>query len=176
MTSHDPQAELQSDFSSDGATAEPWSAAVAQLHDAEVFWISTVRPDGRPHVTPLIAVWDDDGLWFTTGETERKARNLAQNPSCILTTGCNRMGEGLDVVLEGQAVRVQDEAALQALADAYIAKYGEGWRFVVRDGAFTHEGLPEGSVSLAFRLDLHKGLGFRRGDVYSQTRWRVGGP
>jgi hypothetical protein len=48
---------------------------------------STVRPDGRPHVTPLIAVWHAGALWFATGPEERKARNLAENPSCVLTPG-----------------------------------------------------------------------------------------
>jgi hypothetical protein len=33
---------------------------------AEVHWLSTVRPDGRPHVAPLIAVWVDDALVFCT--------------------------------------------------------------------------------------------------------------
>lgn len=168
----DPRSELEPSFSSDGASAEDWSTAVEHLRSAEVFWISTVRPDGRPHVTPLIAVWHDDAMWFTTGEAERKVRNLAENPACILTTGCNRMNEGLDVVLEGDAVRADDETTLRELADAYVAKYGPDWRFDVHDGAFTSQGLHSGSRSLVFRLDLHRGLGFRRGDEYSQTRWR----
>jgi hypothetical protein len=38
----------------------------------------TVRPDGRPQVTPVVAVWLDGAVHFTTGPTERKAHNLAQ--------------------------------------------------------------------------------------------------
>jgi len=29
------------------------------ISQGELFWISTVRADGRPHVTPLVAVWLD---------------------------------------------------------------------------------------------------------------------
>src|SRR5215211_4211545 len=120
-----PVTELDARFSSEGATPREWSEAERHLEDAEVFWVSTVRPDGRPHVTPLIAVWLDGALYFCTGPEERKAQNLVQNPHCVITTGCNVM-EGLDLVLEGTAVRVQDEARLHRLADLYAAKYA-GW-------------------------------------------------
>jgi nitroimidazol reductase NimA-like FMN-containing flavoprotein (pyridoxamine 5'-phosphate oxidase superfamily) len=67
-------------FSEPGATPMPWQTALEQVSAADTFWISTVRPDGRPDVTPLIAVWHDDAIWFTTGPGERKARNLSDNP------------------------------------------------------------------------------------------------
>ena len=44
-----------------------------------------------------VYVAEDDALYFTTGRTERKAKNLAQNPHCVVTTGCNVL-DGLDVV------------------------------------------------------------------------------
>lgn len=46
------------------------------LEEAQVFWISTVRPDGRPHVTPCAAVWREGILYFDTGATQQKAINL----------------------------------------------------------------------------------------------------
>ncbi|MEV4236978.1 pyridoxamine 5'-phosphate oxidase family protein [Nocardia sp. NPDC050408] len=60
-------------FSSPDAQATPWASALAVVGAAEVFWLSTVRPDGRPHVTPLLAAWSLGGLCFTTGDRERKA-------------------------------------------------------------------------------------------------------
>ncbi|MFB7546034.1 DUF6191 domain-containing protein [Streptomyces sp. NPDC056154] len=39
--------------------------------------MSTVRPDGRPHVTPLIGVWSQSALYFSTGASERKGLNDA---------------------------------------------------------------------------------------------------
>lgn len=57
----EPTTELHAEFSSPDATAMPWSEARDRLELAEIFWISTVRPEARPHVTPLVAVWLDDG-------------------------------------------------------------------------------------------------------------------
>ena len=163
-----PMPELDSRFSSEGASPTDWSEARERLERAEIFWVSTVRPDGRPHVTPLISVWLDDALYFCTGPTERKAKNLEHNPQCILTTGCNEIGDGLDVVVEGEAEQVTDDAVLRRIADAYESKYGSDWRFDVRDGVFVHEG----GTALVFEVAPKKAFGFRKGDEFSQTRWR----
>ena len=71
MTLEAPVTELDSRFSTPDATALPWMDAERQLQNAGVFWVSTVRPEGRPHVVPLIAVWLDGALFFATGEDER---------------------------------------------------------------------------------------------------------
>ncbi len=140
---------------------------------AETFWLSTVRPDGRPHVTPLIAVWHGDAIWFTTGPEERKAKNLAENASCVLTTGRSDLVDGgLDVVLEGAAEQVTDDAQLRPIAEAFGAKCGTAiWDFVVRDGAFSHHG----GRAIVFSVQPVRGLGFRKGDTFSQTTWRFVG-
>jgi nitroimidazol reductase NimA-like FMN-containing flavoprotein (pyridoxamine 5'-phosphate oxidase superfamily) len=169
MTDKEPLTELEPQFSSDNATATPWEEAREILATAKVYWLSTVRPDGRPHVTPIAAVWLDDVLYFTTGRTERKAKNLAQKTHCVVTTGCN-VAEGLDVVVEGDAARVTDEARLQRLADEYVVKYDQLFRFTVRDGAFHLEG-SETEV-LVYELAPTTSFGFGRGDSFSQTRWR----
>lgn len=163
-----PEAQLDSRFSSDTATPTPWPEAVQRLRDAEVFWLSTVRPDGRPHVTPLLAVWLDEALYFCTGRDERKARNLAANTHCILTTGTSSLHEGLDVVVEGVAERVGDDATLRRIADEYLTKYGADWTFAVRDGAFHQEG---SGPALVFEVRPTTAFGFAKG-VYGQTRWR----
>jgi nitroimidazol reductase NimA-like FMN-containing flavoprotein (pyridoxamine 5'-phosphate oxidase superfamily) len=161
-------------FSSPDATPTPWAVAVEHLDDADTFWISTVRPDGRPHVTPLIAVWHGDAIWFCTGPEERKAKNLAENSACVLTTGRSDLAEGgLDVVLEGTAEQVTDGSELQPIAEAFTAKYGTGtWHFVVRDGAFSDH--HTGGRAIVFRVRPVRGLGFRKGDTFSQTSWRFG--
>jgi general stress protein 26 len=168
MTTHNPATKLHPGFSSPDATATPWADGRDQLEQAEVYWLTTVRPDGRPHVTPLIAVWHDAALYFCTGPAERKTKNLAHNAHCILTTGTNSLGAGLDLVVEGDAERVRDDAALRRIADAYVAKYGEDWRFEVRDGAF-HAG---GTDAWVFTVAPTAVFGFGKGNTYSQTRWR----
>jgi nitroimidazol reductase NimA-like FMN-containing flavoprotein (pyridoxamine 5'-phosphate oxidase superfamily) len=169
MTQQEPTTKLDPRFSSPGATATPWAEAVRQLEKAEIFWLSTVRPDGRPHVTPLLALWLDDALYFSTGADERKAKNVAHNTHCILTTGHNHLNEeGLDLVVEGDAVRVTDEAHLRRVADLYEAKYGPDWHYDVRDGMIV--GLRD-NVALVFAVAPTAAFGFGKGAVFSQTRW-----
>jgi nitroimidazol reductase NimA-like FMN-containing flavoprotein (pyridoxamine 5'-phosphate oxidase superfamily) len=162
-----PVTELDTRFSSDDAVATPWATGVQGLEQAELYWLATVRPDGRPHVTPLIAVWLDRALYFCTGPTERKAKNLVGNAHCVITTGCNSLSEGLDLVIEGDAVQVSDEAKLQRLADRYASKY-EGWHFSVRDGAFYRAG----RRALVFEVTPTTAFGFGKGEPSGQTRWR----
>jgi nitroimidazol reductase NimA-like FMN-containing flavoprotein (pyridoxamine 5'-phosphate oxidase superfamily) len=168
MTVTQPKTQLDPRFSSPGAGATEWAEGERRIEEAELFWLTTVRPDGRPHVTPLISVWLDGAAYFCTGADERKARNLEQNRSCILTTGCNQLREGLDVVIEGEARRLRDEERLERVAAAYESKYGTEWHFDVRDGAFHSEGSGE---AIVFELVPTKALGFGKGE-YSQTRWR----
>ena len=97
MARNDPVTELDPRYGDKGGTATGWSEARKQLEDAELFWVTTVRPDGRPHITPLLALWLDDALYFCTGPEEQKAKNIAGNPHCILMTGCNALHEGMDL-------------------------------------------------------------------------------
>jgi len=157
-------------FSDPSADATPWSEAARVLTEAELYWITTVRSDGRPHVTPLVAVADGEVVHFTTGLTEQKARNLEHNPHVALTTGNNTWDRGLDVVVEGTAVRVTDQAELRRIADAYVAKYGSAWEFEVGDGVFVHG---EGNDAAVFRIEPNKVLAFAK-EPHAQTRYRPG--
>ncbi|MEV4107559.1 pyridoxamine 5'-phosphate oxidase family protein [Nonomuraea sp. NPDC049695] len=164
----EPIAELDARYSVENATPTPWAEARDQLERAETYWLSTVRADGRPHVTPLIAIWQDDALYFATGAEEQKAKNLESNRECALTTGGSSMSGGLDLVVEGSAERVRDPDKLKRLGDAWGAKYGPEWHFDVEGdefASFAH------GHALVFEVAPSKVLGFRKGD-YSQTRWR----
>ena len=161
-----PVGELDERYSSPGAAPTPWAVVSEALERAEIYWISTVRPDARPHVTPLIAIWLDDAIHFTTGAEERKALNLAANPACIMTTGCNALNDGLDIVVEGRAIRTQDEATLQRLADLYKTKYD--WTFTVRDGTLADGDHP----ALVFTLTPSTIFAFSKGEPFAQTRWQ----
>jgi len=160
--------ELQPDFSEPGADATAWGVTAKALEAAEVYWLTSVRPDGRPHTTPLIGLWHEAAAWFCTGPEERKARNLDGNAHVTMTTGGNSLSEGLDLVVEGDAVRVTDEAALARVADLYVAKYGEDWRFQVVDGAFVSTDNP--GPAHVFRVTPTKVFGFAKGSPFSQTR------
>lgn len=163
-----PKTTLHSGFSDPVAQAVPWETALEALSEAEIFWLSTVRPDGRPHVTPLIAVWVENALHFCTGEHERKRLNLSMNAQCILTTGCNGIDSGMDLVIEGKAVRVISEARLQEIAETYEKKYGSDWHFDVTQDGFQG---PESNVAWVFRLEPTVAFGFSKGTPFGQTRW-----
>jgi general stress protein 26 len=167
MPEIEPTAELNEGFSEPEATARPWTEVVDVLSRSEMFWLSTVRRDGRPHVTPLPAIWLDGALHFCAGAGEQKAKNLESNSRCILTTGTNQMRSGLDVVVEGTAVRVTDEAQLQRLAEIWKSKLD--WEFAVAQGAFRD---PMGRTGLVFGITPAKVLSFGKGEPFSQTRYR----
>ena len=163
----EPDTEVDARYGDADAGPVPWSAAQALLADAELYWISTVRPDGRPHVTPLLAVWQDGALHVCTGEDERKARNIARNPQVTITTGRNDRTGGTDVVLEGTAERVLAHETLTALATAWEEKYGAEWHFDVVDGGFRGGNGP----AWVLRIEPTTAFAFGKGP-YSQTRYR----
>jgi hypothetical protein len=170
MATQHPETTLQAAFSNPGATPVPWDEAREQLAQAEIYWLTTVRPDGRPHVTPLMAVWFNGALHFCVGTNERKTRNLEGNTACAITTGCNALYAGRDLVIEGEAAQIEDEATLQQIADAYEAKYGSAWHFDVQDGAWRRP--EDGNIALVFAITPQTAFGFSKGTPFSQTRWR----
>jgi len=159
--------ELDAPYSDPAATAMPWDRTESALADAEIYWLSTVRADGRPHVTPVIAVWHGGSIHVTTGPEEQKHANLASNPNVVVTTGKNEW-TGLDVVLEGRTERVIDEGALGALAAAWEAKYGADWHFDVVGRAF-HHGAGEAHV---FAVAPVKVYAYDRDGTGGATRYR----
>ena len=166
MAQIEPVAELNAGFSEPGAAARPWSEVAEILAHAEMFWLSTVRRDGRPHVTPLPAIWLDGMLHVCTGSLEQKSKNLESNPHCVLSTGANQFRSGLDVVLEGTAARVTDPARLHRLAALWKSKLD--WDFQVTDGGFRD---PADRIGLVFGVTPAKVLAFGK-NPYSQTRYR----
>jgi general stress protein 26 len=163
----EPTTELDQRFSDADVSPTSWADTRRALETAELSWITTVRPDGRPHVSPLVAVWLEGAIHFSTGAEEQKAVNLRTNPQVVITTGCNSWDQGLDVVVEGSAVRVNDDALLGRLAAAWAAKWDGRWQYEARDGAF-HHGQGE---ALVFAVAPTKVLAFTKG-TFSQTAYR----
>lgn len=161
-----PLTQLDARFSDPDATPTEWSAVVSVLEAAQLSWLSTVRADGRPHVTPLVSVWLDDAAYFCTGPDEQKAVNLSHHDDIVLITGRNDWREGLDVMVEGRAERVTDPGLLTRLAEAWATKWDGDWQFTPSDEGFTHE---EGGLALVFQVVPTKVLAFGKG-TFSHTR------
>ncbi|MDT0377485.1 pyridoxamine 5'-phosphate oxidase family protein [Streptomyces sp. DSM 42041] len=164
-----PAPEIDVRFGAPEAVATPWAEVARTLREAELYWLTTVRRDGRPHVTPLIGVTGGAGqeVHFCTGLREQKARNLGHGRRVALTTGANAWNRGLDVVVEGVAVPVTGRAALREIAEAYETKYGDDWHFDVGDGVF---GSGDDAAAV-FRVEPVKVLAFAK-DPHGQTRYR----
>src|SRR5438874_5381245 len=85
----------------------PWSRALEALEaetaktggaaSHKTWWLGTTRPDGRPHSAGVGAMWADGKVFFVSGPGTRKSRNLAKNPSCVISVPLI----GLDLVLRG---------------------------------------------------------------------------
>ena len=164
---NEPTTTLDARFSEPGSTPVSWPETVRTLEAAELFWITTVHADGRPHMSPLVAVWLDGALHFCTGAAEQKAVNLRANPHVLLTTGCNQWDHGLDVVVEGMAIPVTDDTALERLAGAWRSKWDGRWQFEARDGSFHHDA----GAALVFSVTPTKVLAFGKG-TFTHTRHR----
>src|SRR3954463_8645448 len=100
------------------APAPEWADIDHRLATASLYWIVTVRSDGRPHAVPLCGVWRDGAFFFCTGDGEQKMRNLEHDPHVVVTAGplgADGWDAGKDIAVEGVATRVGDEAVLREL-------------------------------------------------------------
>lgn len=113
---------------SDGAGLLPWDWAVERLQSSRNYWISTTRPDRRPHAMPVWGIWLDGALYFSTAQGSTKARNLAANPRCVATT--EYAGEA--VIVEGVAEITTNARELARFKAAYDSKYG--WDMNINEG------------------------------------------
>lgn len=98
----------------------PWSHAVERMMAAINYWVATVRPDGRPHVSAVWGAWLDDALYFDGSPQTRRGRNIAANPHIAV-----HLESAKDVViLEGTATEMTpDRPFAVRLAAALGAKY-----------------------------------------------------
>jgi nitroimidazol reductase NimA-like FMN-containing flavoprotein (pyridoxamine 5'-phosphate oxidase superfamily) len=159
-------------------SADPpaWADVERLLKDAQLYWIITVRANGRPHAVPLVGVWLDGAFAFCTGPDEQKQRNLDGNPHVAVTTGstgANGWNAGKDIVIEGTAVRVTNPEALQRLADAWYAKYRDDWTFEVRGQEFVElSGSGAGTHGGAWVYTVTPGKVIVFGHPHGQTTYR----
>ena len=131
---------------------------IGRLTVAHDYWLATVRPDGAPHVMPVWGVWLDGRVWFSSGLLSRKARNLAADPRCTVTTDDARD----PVVLEGVAERRAGAAAIAAFVAAINSKYDAGMTPEFQDPA----------VNGTFAVAPGRVIALTGGDFTgSPTRW-----
>jgi len=96
----------------------PWKWAEQRLRKSHNYWITTVKPDGSPHVMVVWGLWLDGAFLFSTGSQSRKARNLAQNPRCVVSTEAAEEA----VIVEGIA-EIVDVPVRRVFLNKYTPKY-----------------------------------------------------
>ncbi len=158
-----------------------WSSIAARLDDGipqapgsggpdrHTCWLTTLDPDGSPHVTGVGALWADGAFWFETGERTRKGRNLARDPRCALALAVHEF----DLVVEGTAHQVTDPPTVAALAGRWAE---EGWpvrvdetgRALTAEFSAPSAGPPPWSV---YRLDVRRATAVATIEPGGATRW-----
>ena len=137
----------------------PWSTVDRQLRALRSIWVSTTRPDGRPHAVPVWFTWDGKTLYFATHEISQKARNLESQSWVVV-----HAGNGDDaIILEGVAEVVTGADELQTVDAARAEKYVDP-RSGARDTI-----LGEGTV--VYRLLLRHVMAWAYGDISGRTDW-----
>ena len=154
-----------------GSPPIPWTRALERFEQDKGIsphWLATVRPDGRPHVMPIWAVWVDGKFCFVTGSRARKRKNLSQNAHCVIAVASS----GLDLVVEGKAVRVSDPTRLQRIADVYTS---QGWHTTVQNGVVSSDfGAPSAGPPPyeVYEVVAETVFALGREEPYGATRWQ----
>ncbi len=143
-----------------------WAAALTKIAETETYLITTVSATGRPHIVPVLGVWVDDFLAFTTEVSAVKARHLVANPAIAVAAA----GTDDDFTIEGTAELIKEPDTLQAVADAFPRKY-DWWHPQVIDGRFVADDFSIDRIVYAVRPD--RVFGFGKADGFSATRWTV---
>ena len=155
-----------------------WSRPLAQLEAAtrksgadhpRTHWLATVRPDGRPHLAGVGALWVDGKFYFTSGPATRKSRNLAENPNCVISVSL----DDIDLTVEGTATRVTNAGTLQRIAERYAA---QGWPARAADGALTAEySAPSAGPPpwYLYAMTPATAFGVATAEPFGATRWRL---
>jgi nitroimidazol reductase NimA-like FMN-containing flavoprotein (pyridoxamine 5'-phosphate oxidase superfamily) len=128
----------------------PWSWAERRLTQSHNYWLTTTRPDGRPHTMIVWGVWINGCVYFSTGAGSRKAQNLSANPRCVVAT--EKAAEA--VIVEGEASVVSD---IKRAAPAYAKKY-KPWKL-------------DPSMGPIFEVRPHVVFGLREKTFKAATRW-----
>jgi PPOX class probable F420-dependent enzyme len=142
----------------------PWSTVDLQLRALRSIWVSTTRPDGRPHAVPVWFTWDGKALYFATHEISQKARNLESQSWVVV-----HAGNGDDaIILEGVAEVVTGGDELQMVDAARAEKYVDP-KSGARDTI-----LAQGTI--VYRLLLMHVMAWAYGDISGRTDWRLDPP
>jgi nitroimidazol reductase NimA-like FMN-containing flavoprotein (pyridoxamine 5'-phosphate oxidase superfamily) len=124
-------------------------------------WLSTTRPDGRPHCVPVWYVWlpEEPAVYIATHYTAVKAHNLQSQPAVVLCAG----NADDTIILEG-TTRLVGEGEEQELANRmWMEKYVDP-----HSGAQATIGHPDDRI---YHVAIHKIMTWEYGIIATRTDW-----
>jgi hypothetical protein len=178
---HEREPDRVKSLIGDETETTSWETVRTRLANPEqprTCWLATTRPDGRPHLMPVIGFWVDGAMHVVAGEGTQKARNIAANDRCVIATGSTTL-PSLDIVIEGRAEPIGDHAEVERMA-AFLGE--NNWPLEVKgDKVYGPHGptagLPPYRIfrivpSTVFGLPGMTGMDqFDPGDLPKPTRW-----
>jgi hypothetical protein len=146
-----------------GAPVLDWDATIELLANAQVYWVCTVRAQGRPHAVPVWGLWWRNSFVFSAARDSLKVRNLRRLPAVVV-----HVDSGQDVaIVDGNGAEVTDRADLGELGPLFTDKYGRG---IGVEYDFVSDA-PTMMAVIAVRAEVvqswHAGLGF------VATKWTI---
>lgn len=151
-----------------------WADAVERFEAGGWFWLSTIRPDGRPHAMPCFAAWSGTSFFVASKATTRKSRNLDANGACVLTKGAR----DAHLIVEGKAHRVIDRSTLARASEAMMRIY-EWPTTVAGDEIDAEYGAPTsgGPPYRIYEIVPTRAFGMPTdGQAFAPVRWRFDVP
>jgi len=98
-----------------------WEWVLEKMTVSENYWLSSVRPDGRPHVVPRWGAFIDNKLYYDGSPETIHSRNIMKNPHVTLN-----LEDGYKVVIIEGISKPADKPTpefAKILAEAISKKY-----------------------------------------------------
>jgi hypothetical protein len=142
----------------EGTGLLPWSWAHERLESSRNYWLTSTWPNGRPHAMPVWGMWHQEEFWFSSSKGSRKAKNLLDNPRCVVATE----DASNPVVVEGTARLITSLEELELMLTLENTKYSTTYGIEMFDPA----------LNASFRVRPAWAFGLQAADFTgSPTRW-----
>ena len=104
--------------------ADPRRLAIeTRLRREPTVWLSSMRPDGRPHVVPAWFNWDGSVFDLFSKPNAQKVRNVREHPAVMLAVG--QPGIEWDVELVEGMATVLDRPTAEVVPSQMFDKYAD---------------------------------------------------
>lgn len=102
-----------------------------RLRSDNVIWLTSVRPDGRPHSVIVWFYWNGTDILIFSKPNNQKLRNIKHNPHVLLALDNTNNG-GDAITIDGTA-ELLDAKTINVADPKYMQKYGAimqrmGWK------------------------------------------------